>query len=294
MKKRICLLCAIYFISLSFCYAGEIYSRDNIAPCIVLLEQKGNIASININGVKSELWYKEPGSIEPKPRYESSQGTGFLVSSENNNLFLVTAAHIARIMTSSAQVTFKGENDAPVSLALSEASGLKKELPWVFHPEADVAVLPLSPVKDIFIKYFQKHFLPQSIISSEKISPSRDIPLTVFGFPLGFGVIDTFSPLTKTSHPASSLMQLSRFDNGIVTTFYILEDPSITGYSGGPVFDISMYKIGALTTTGSGTKLLGIMHGTLSDPTGGKLAAVVPSYFIIETINLALSKLPKK
>ncbi|MDD4995839.1 MAG: serine protease [Candidatus Omnitrophica bacterium] len=290
MKKRISLLCVIYFTSASFCYAGEICSRENIVPCVVLLEQKSNIASISINGVKSELWYKEPGSAEPKPRYEFFQGTGFLVSSENNKLFLVTAAHVALTMTPSAQITFKGENDAPISLALSEASGFKKELPWVYHPEADVAVLPLFPENVILIKYFKNHFLPQSLISSEKVPPSRDIPLTVFGFPLGFGAVDTFSPLTKTSHTASSLMQLSRFDNGKVTTFYILEDPSITGYSGGPVFDVSMYKIGALSTTGSGTKLVGIMHGTLSDPTGGKLAAVVPSYFIVETINLALSE----
>ncbi len=293
MKKIVYLLCINYFISLSFCYAGEIYSREDIVSCIALLEQKGDIASININGIKSELWYKESGSTAPKPQYEFVQGSAFFVSMENN-LFLVTAAHVAHMMKSSAKVTFMGENNSPISLTLAETSGSKEDLTWVFHPEADVAVLRLFPAQEIFEKYLQKHFLPQSLISSEKIPPSRDTSLTVFGFPLGLGVVDRFSPLTKSSHPASSFVQLSRFDNGMVTTFFILEDPSIMGYSGGPVFDISIYKLGALTSAGLGTKLLGIMHGTLSDSTGGKLAAVVPSYFIIDTIKLALSKLSIK
>jgi hypothetical protein len=36
---------------------------------------------------------------------------------------------------------------------------------------------------------------------------------------------------------------------------------------------------------GDGTILYGLMHGTISDETGGKLAAVTPSFYLIELLN---------
>jgi len=146
------------------------------------------------------------------------------------------------------------------------------------------------PSKDVINQFLSGHFLPKSLLSNEKQAPSRDIPLTVIGFPLGLGSSGTFSPLTKQTFSASDLFSYPRADNKKETTFFVLEDPSIGGYSGGPVFDISVYKLGAMTTTGGGTRLLGLIHGTISDETGGKLAAVVPSFFILETIELALSE----
>ena len=57
------------------------------------------------------------------------------------------------------------------------------------------------------------------------------------------------------------------------------------GFSGGPVFDLP----GPRTVEGNlviktSLSCYGIIHGTLSDDTGGKLAAVTPSAFILETI----------
>jgi hypothetical protein len=103
---------------------------------------------------------------------------------------------------------------------------------------------------------------------------------------LGLGAEPVFSPLTKATYAASGFLKLPRFDNGSKTTFCILEDPSIGGYSGGPVVDISLFKFGGLQLVESDTRVVGLIHGTISDPTGGKLAAVTPSYFIIETLNI--------
>ena len=38
---------------------------------------------------------------------------------------------------------------------------------------------------------------------------------------------------------------------------------------------------------GTPATCVGLVHGTISDNTGGKLAAVVPAHFIVETIRLA-------
>ena len=36
--------------------------------------------------------------------------------------------------------------------------------------------------------------------------------------------------------------------------------------------------------TGSGTKLHGFIHGTISDETGGKLAAITPAYYLTDIL----------
>ena len=39
-----------------------------------------------------------------------------------------------------------------------------------------------------------------------------------------------------------------------------------------------------LKVNGNGTMVYGILHGTISDQTGGKLAAVTPSYYLFDLI----------
>jgi hypothetical protein len=42
--------------------------------------------------------------------------------------------------------------------------------------------------------------------------------------------------------------------------------------------------VGSMTTTKEKTICYGIMHGTLGDSTGGKLAAVTPAYYLSHII----------
>ncbi|MEW6614670.1 MAG: trypsin-like peptidase domain-containing protein [Thermodesulfobacteriota bacterium] len=267
----------------------QYFTREEIIPCVVHLKQK-RVKKIELEGKEAELWLKKQGEKDPEPLYEYVSGTAFILASDDQKLFLVTAEHVAREMSSSALVILKGEKGNSVQLNIKDLGKFKDPLPWCVHPEADVAVLPLTPSQNVMIKFLSGRFLPKSLLSNEKQAPSRDTPLTVIGFFPELGSSGTFSPLTKQTFAASDLVSFPRADNKKVTTFFVLEDPSIGGYSGGPVFDVSVYKLGQMTTTGEGTRLLGLIHGTLSDKTGGKLAAVVPSFFILETIKLALSK----
>lgn len=66
--------------------------------------------------------------------------------------------------------------------------------------------------------------------------------------------------------------------------FLCLESPSVGGYSGGPIFDLGYQIVGAMTTTKDKTRLYGIMHGTISDNTGGKIAAVTPIIYLKDLI----------
>lgn len=291
MKKAFLVVVLLILYVIPAGHAAEIFDRDTISQCVVHLRQP-KVAQISINGITAELWYKLPDQ-KPQPKVDHEIGTGFFVS-KGNDLYLVTASHVAKVMGPDAQVVLKGTNHTPVVHSLSTLHGSATNILWTIHPEADVAVLSLSPPPTVISRDLEKHFLPSRILLAEKRAPSRRRPLIVFGFPLGLGFQGFFSPLTKQTYAASDLLNLKRFDNGTVASFFILEDPSIGGYSGGPVVDIAMFKFGGIQTVESDSKIVGLIHGTIPDRTGGKLAAVVPSCFIVETLNQASSRKQKK
>lgn len=90
------------------------------------------------------------------------------------------------------------------------------------------------------------------------------------------------SPLTFESKASSGFITLARADTKKPCTFFILENPSIGGYSGCAIYDTSIYKHGTSVTTGGGTICYGFMHGTIFDDTGGKLAMVTPSHYLFD------------
>lgn len=133
------------------------------------------------------------------------------------------------------------------------------------------------------------HFIPQKWIETEEKAPERQKTITILGFPLSLGTNRFFSPISRDTQPASGLLELLRFDNKIESIFFITQDSSIGGFSGGPVFDrrLPYTDSGQMTIVSGSPKLVGLVHGTMSDNTGGKLGAIVPGYLILETINKA-------
>lgn len=256
----------IYFLLffLSGHAIGQIINRDQLAITVVRLVDQTNSISTNT-----------AGQIVIATRTES--GTGFFVSS-SNSLFLVTAAHIAKSMHETSEAILRGDKDVPLKVNLSDLFGIATSQHWIFNTNADVAIHILLPSQDTFDKFLQKRFLPISILESGKTAPSRETPLTVMGFALGFGTEGNFSPITQQTRAASGLVNFQG------QTFFLLENPSIQGFSGGPCFDVSVYQLGAMTSTGGGTKCYGLVSGTLPDDTGGKMAAIVPSFQIVELI----------
>lgn len=69
-----------------------------------------------------------------------------------------------------------------------------------------------------------------------------------------------------------------------LSDFFCLENPSVGGYSGGPVFDMGYEKMGCATATKEKTLLHGIVHGTMSDETGGKIALITPMFYLKDLI----------
>jgi len=207
-------------------------------------------------------------------------GTGSFVA-KGNDIYIVTASHVAKDMDDSAYIIIQGENNLPVKIELKK---LANPIIWTNHKEADLSILKLNPEQGITQKYLQMRFIPFAMIDTNKVAISRNTQLTILGFPLGLGTAGYFSPLTYRTYPSSSFLTLNRADTKTPQTFIILENPSIGGYSGGPVYDLSIIESGVMRMTGNGTKLHGFIHGTISDETGGKLSAITPAFYLTDLI----------
>ena len=186
-------------------------------------------------------------------------GTGFFVSHESK-LFLVTAEHVSKSIDISSVATIGTKDDRPFTFALSELAVGPSALEWFPHPEADIAVLRLIVEKEFIEGHLQNRFLGSDLLAPRDPPPSRSIPYVVLGFPVGLGVRDSFSPLSRETKLSSGYVNLARGDTNSMTTFLVAQDPSVGGYSGAPLFDIglSYSEPGNLTIRGATLRLLGL------------------------------------
>ena len=254
-------------------------SFDHLRQSVVYLQGSAPRTQ-KIGGIVHEIGIRKPGEERFSPLTEKTSGTGFLLR-DSTALYLVTAEHIARKLLYNPTITRSDENSRPLNLNLTDFA----EVQWHYHEVADVAVALLVPPDSLEERLLARaasiEFLPDSLIS-----PVSELPLAVIGFPLGLGVGARFSPLRRETNAASGLVDLPRFDTRKIATFFILQDPSIGGYSGAPVFAIEAHMFGSTILKGvASTGCLGLIHGTYSDDTGGKLAAVVPAGYIRDVIS---------
>lgn len=209
-----------------------------------------------------------------------SSGTGFLIASENG-ICLITAAHIARTTNPDTNVRLLS-TDKPVTVPLVK---LTVDANWFYHENADVAAIKLNKPPDWSFHVFQR-----IQVSNILQAPPRERPVTVIGFPLRLGV-DDFSPISKTFNPASDLVIAPGGNFPEPVRYYFLDSPGIGGYSGAPVFHVpGQFSRGNMLVFRKDFACVGLVHGTLSDETGGKLAAIVPAKFIAEAFDLAVTK----
>lgn len=204
-------------------------------------------------------------------------GTGtFIIKSDIP--YLITAEHVKNDILSDTVIVFGESNSNCYVVSLSSITSGQ----WIIHPIADIAAIELDKSK--FDGKFSNRFFPIAQINNSNAPISRDLTLTVAGFPSGLGTVLTgaakFSPLTFRSFASSSYMTLKRADKAINSDFFCLENPAMGGYSGGPVFDLGYEKTPLMLQEYGDTKILGFIHGTRSDNTGGKIAYVTPAHYL--------------
>ena len=207
-------------------------------------------------------------------------GTGNFIEKDGRP-YLVTAEHVQRDITDNTMMFFGESNSAFHVVKLKDLiSGS-----WNIHPKADLAAIQFDITK--FNDDLKGRFFPFSQISTTPSNPSRDVELTVVGFPQGLGLVGAnsikkFSPLTFRNFPASGLFSfpLSRPDTTITTDFFALENAPMGGFSGGPVLDLGYRKTPLMQENYGDTIIKGFICGALPDDGGDKLGLITPSYFL--------------
>lgn len=215
---------------------------------------------------------------------EYSVGTGMFVSNKlgDNQLrgWIVTASHVAHTTTAQTQIVIATDDGKSASLLLSMFGSIAN---WKHHAVADISIFPIyfTGANQEFLK---NRFFPYDHFHLERTPVSRDFELTAIGFPNGLGTEGSFSPLTFRSFASSGFVSLLRADTNTLSDFFCLENPSVGGYSGCPVFDLGYSDNGVMQMTKDRTRCHGIMHGTISDNTGGKIAMVTPAFYLKDLI----------
>lgn len=205
-------------------------------------------------------------------------GTGIFLS-KDDKVYLVTATHVSKSTNQSSYIIVCDKSNNPI---LRDLNKLNKTLNWINHSIEDISALEIDVSSNFDI--LNGRCFPYEQIELDVAKISRDDELTSVGFPNGLGAFGKFSPFTFRSYVSSSEITLNRADINKPALFICLENPSVGGYSGCPIFDLGIMKKGVITSSQGPTRLIGIMHGTLSDNTGGKIAVFSPALYLKDLI----------
>lgn len=243
------------------------------------------VNSFAIAQVGNSLWNQEQISnitiLLYQPQVDTSGviGSGTIVNHQGK-YYLLTAGHVAKEMKNDAKLVFRLNGDKPdvVDLLLLVKDNLLK---WKNHSIADLSLIELIAINEDIKNRFQNFSFPSSSIQNGKALPEREADLTFLGYPIVDLEMEHFSPLIFTANLSSGLITQLRYDTKTKCNFFYLNVPSIQGCSGSGVF-YSVKK--AMYYGGDKTIMIGVVHGTQGDNTGGKLAAITPSYYIFDLL----------
>jgi hypothetical protein len=274
--------------ALSFTQPFSAQSQDlnAFSQCVVFLHHDFIQTTTTPQGT-FQVGLRKPGTQAFVPNILSKSGSAILLTARNHG-YLATAKHVATDMTFTGDdwLVTGSANGMSTNLLLASARGTNSS-EWIHHDTADVSILPLTPTPEA-LSILNGHFLdlPSSTLLGTNL-PARSQALTVIGFPLGIGwgrqPDELFAPCTKHTRAASGYL------NG--RTIFLVEDPSVQGYSGAPVFDLAEgIDTGSAHISGGRPALFGLVSFTASDDTGGKMGGVVPIHFVLDLVEKHLAK----
>jgi hypothetical protein len=209
-----------------------------------------------------------------QPKGDSGSGTVIVKSSR---FYLLTASHVAKGLKNDSKVILRLKGDKPGIFDLLPLTK-NKSLNWKHHSVADIAMIELDSKNGSVKTLLESYAFPFELIHNGKDLPTYGADLTFLGYPVVDMKMEHFSPLIFTAYLASGLITQERGDTKTKCDVFYLNQPSIQGCSGSAVF--FSVKKSTIYMAGKATLIIGIMHGTFSDNTGGKLAMVTPSYYI--------------
>ncbi len=220
-----------------------------------------------------EIWLKNTKTKSLEPYEYSITGTGFFINKDSYT-YLVTAKHVADSTSLNTKIVYSLEDNRAKTILLKDIVFNKSKLNWISHSVADISVLRINAQS---IENLKQLSTPFNLIEHSRDQPFRESEVYAIGYPLGLGASNIISPITKISKISSLYLRLKP-DSGEI---FLLDDPSIGGFSGSPI-----WGIGAVTWGGTKpvNKIIGIVSATVHDNLYG-MAVVVPSFYINEILD---------
>ena len=209
--------------------------------------------------------------LQPTIKDSADTGTGTLISFKDK-YFILTASHVIKKCDLREKIVIHLPGDKPLMIDLITIT--KGNTHWQVHPIADLAIIQVYPnhftgFDTLLTKY---SFTADLMYFGNQVG--RDVELTFFGYPVIEPTLVHFSALSFHGTVASGLITLNRADTNTPCDFVLMNIPSMQGCSGSGVF-FNIAK--PIITTGSDkTLMIGLVHGTKSDDTGGKIALITP------------------
>jgi hypothetical protein len=246
MKYKSGLLCLIFSTCVCFSMKAQMRSIDDLA--------------------NSSIFLYNP--------LTGKDGTGTLMSTRGY-YFILTAKHVVAGLGIAPRIILHLSGDKALTL---ELNSLCKGVKWQIHEVADLAVIQIFPIKENgFDTLLTKYNFPDSLMYSGNDLP-RDLELTFFGYPVVEPGLGHFSALSFHGSLASGLITMNVPDINITSDFFFMNVPSMQGCSGSGVY----YNISKPVMLGGSNKtwMIGIVTGTQSDATGGKLALITPLSYL--------------
>lgn len=237
------------------------------------------IANItNCQIVDSEVLYNKIILLSDVQDNKVHTGTGFILSAEKQ-YFLVTAKHVAdKLRIESSEIHFRDTNNTAIGFRIKDLS--PKNIVASFNENSDFFIMKLEPSDSIESKILKRSSIDFSHLANNRESINRRIDVLVMGYPI-FD-LEHFSPITFKSYFSSDLINIKIDELSSSALCYLLENPSMEGFSGGPVFvgvkDRATIKF-------KKTSIVGIVTGTTYDKTGGKFAIITPTFHLLDLLN---------
>jgi len=256
-------------------WVADIRSQGDLFGCVVMLANEF-IETERVNGQDLQIWLKAPRSRRARPKMTRHLGTGFLLACDDR-VFLVTARHVARRMGPRARMLFTGRGGAARVVALARLVGRRGAgIGWTHHPTADVSVARVvhAPGR------LRGRFLPAAMLPAKTVAPSGTVDLLVVGFPLGIINPRNLTPIAKRMHAASGVLQFCGDEMSRPAVFFLLDQPTMAGYSGAPVLIVQQPGRNSVPVTPLAMQCVGLVSQTISDEGGAQFAAVVPGAVI--------------
>ena len=194
--------------------------------------------------------------------------TGVFLLRKDGMPFLATAAHFAKFAPSSTLIELpNGVGQKPSLFRLSDLTlGAR-----IDSAVADLSIYPLQGIKQSEQKFFTSRFIVHAAILGDTNLPvDRDKQLTVFGYPSGLGHDSkgALVPLSFRTYASSDYFYLNDPAYKEPLLVYALENASIGGYSGAPVFALD----------GPNNGIVGFVKGNLNSAEGS-ISLVTPASF---------------